>query len=284
VVAAEQALAGNDFADAVARVDRGIAAGAHGGMLGELSVILGEAARWLGDLERAYSALTEALALLPRGARAWCVAAREQAVVLQRTSRKQEAEQLCEELLQVTRPPDADAEASTELAHARIRAAMAISYLGNSELSRRLIATVEQNTPHDILSLPVVEAWLHRQLADEAARRGDFALFLDHTERAVARFRSGGVERLAVSETGTGGYALVDLGEHDRALIVLAQAEAAATRLGMAQPAAVARQNLAMVLACLGRLTAASATESRAISTFAALGERRWGASRTHLR
>jgi eukaryotic-like serine/threonine-protein kinase len=279
--AAEQALAANEFAAAIEHAARGITAGAHGQLLGELSVVLGEAARWAGDLERAESALREALALLAPGSRAWCNAAREQLVVFQRKGRRPEAEALCVELLEVSTSDD---EAATALALARIRAAMAVSYLGAVEPARRLVEAVEHSSPESALGAPVVKAWIHRQRADEAARRGDFAVFLEQTELAILEFGTAGLERAAVTESVTAGYALLELGAYARAHARLAAAETRALRLGLAQSTAVARQNLAFVLLRLGRPGEALSTAESALQTFEALGERRMcGATRLYL-
>jgi tetratricopeptide (TPR) repeat protein len=278
--ASDQALEANEFGLAVQRAERGISAGAHGPALGELSVTLGEAARWLGDLVRADSALREARALLPRGSDLWCVAAREHAVVLQRAGRTSEAAELGRELVGAVSREGGE----LGLAIARVRTAMALSYLGESALVNDLVARVRAETPEQARDSALLDAMLRRLCGDEASRRGDFATLLTEVERSVERFREAGLERQAVSETVTVGYALLELGAYERARDVLAGASEAADRLGLAQPAAVAKQNLGLVLARLGRLDDALDTESEALETFVELGERRMeGAARVYL-
>lgn len=70
--AAEQALDGNDLAAALQRVEKGMLAGAEGESLGALLSIRAGAHLWRSELDAAYKAGSEAIALLPRGSSRWC--------------------------------------------------------------------------------------------------------------------------------------------------------------------------------------------------------------------
>src|SRR5262249_45287238 len=71
--AAEQALEGNDFAAALARVERGLE-GAEGERRARLLIVAAEARNWQGDFPGAEEASLRAAALLERGSPAWCLA------------------------------------------------------------------------------------------------------------------------------------------------------------------------------------------------------------------
>jgi tetratricopeptide (TPR) repeat protein len=69
--AAEQALEGNDLAAAIGRVERSVACGATGEMLGELHLIRAEAHGWRGEFAEAEKWAMEAMRTLPKGGAQW---------------------------------------------------------------------------------------------------------------------------------------------------------------------------------------------------------------------
>jgi hypothetical protein len=75
--AAEQALAGNDFATAKERARLGAAAGAKGDLLGALHLVAAEAERCAGQTVGAHEHAIAALSLLDRGGATWLSAAAE---------------------------------------------------------------------------------------------------------------------------------------------------------------------------------------------------------------
>jgi hypothetical protein len=89
--AAEQALAGGDLDAAIARAERGVAAGARGEELGALRLAQALAHRMKGELPRTLERSLEAAALLPRGGEGWVRATTEAAVASAMRERLDEA-------------------------------------------------------------------------------------------------------------------------------------------------------------------------------------------------
>jgi len=105
--AAEQSVSQYDFAQALARAERGVALGASGEELGFLSAVKTIAFYNLGRWLEASRHGQDALALVPRGGVVWCLIAEVLLQVLPNTGELERSEAICDQLLQITPDPSA---------------------------------------------------------------------------------------------------------------------------------------------------------------------------------
>ncbi len=127
-------------------------------------------------------------------------------------------------------------------------------------------------------------AWFHRACATRALVNGDLGSYLEHLERAVARFEAAGDVREPASERVNVGFARLELGLYREAERTLRQALDDATALGLLHTAATARDNLGAVLIRVGSYAEAERHLVEATSTFARQKNRRMeGNARVYL-
>ncbi|MEZ4393569.1 MAG: protein kinase [Polyangiales bacterium] len=265
--AAEDALGGNDFGLALARVERGVACGADGAALGRLHVIAAELRRWRGEHAEALRAARAALEALAPGEPQWFGAVGEAAMAAARVGEGE----LLRELLRRLRVAPCGAEAVPAKAEASARAAVECVSTGEIELARGLVDEIpgagDVDDPRVIARALHARALLaefdgdvvtHGWLLDEAARRYE---------------RAGDLRSMCVLRVGVGSSRCA-AGRFDKAEGALREARAAATRLGLAQVAALAECGLARALMALGRVDDARETGQRALGA-SARGTRR---------
>jgi eukaryotic-like serine/threonine-protein kinase len=269
--AAEQALEASDLASAAAAAERGIGCGAHGSELGWLRLLQGEARAWLGDLERADSALAEALALIERGSARWCSALAELCEIRQRRGRLASMTELASELFELA-PEWSHTE---QIAWARTRVGWACFVAGDVETAERLRDLVMRETSPDALAAPLVCAGLAGLRGLAAVRRGDPEAMLEEGQRCAQELLRAGNQRRALRVQVSVGWSQLELGAHEQAAELLQSIQPAIDRLGLPHLRAAALHNLGLALARLGRFEQAIEVETQAIETSIALGDGR---------
>jgi tetratricopeptide (TPR) repeat protein len=260
---AAQALAGSDFATAIDAAERALSAMSPGERAGRLSLLVAEAARWRGDLERALSAATQASDALARGSVGWFAAMRERIAAHGRLGHKDVIVGLAEVTLDAVADPDAR---SAQIA-ALVPGAVHVLYGGDLEGAERLAARTEalaaswgrasgaSSAPTELH--PLARARLHQLRAALAPARDDIETAIVENGLAVREFELAGDMRARALACSNLGYCLVSVGQYERAEEVLRAALAVATRLGLGTIIPLALQNLGVALAGAGRLDAA---------------------------
>lgn len=271
LVAAEEALGGNDFGGALARVERGVACGATGAQLGRLQVIAAEARRWRGEHREALRAGEAAMDALPPGDPLWFNAAAEAAIAAARVSDTARLRRLVRRL---DAAPCGD-EASGAQAEARARASVQCLAVGEAELARAL---VDQLPGEREEGDPRVEARVLNARAMLADFDGDVAAHGRLLDAAARRYEEAGdLRNMCLLRVGVGS-ARMAVGRYDKAEGALREARAAALRLGLTQVVALAESGLARALAMTGRLDDAWDMGQRALRSFVQQGDVRMAA------
>jgi tetratricopeptide (TPR) repeat protein len=273
--AAEQALAGNDVAAAIARAERGIACGAEGVERGMLRLRQAEAHLWRGESAAMEERAVEAMDLLPRGSAAWCSAVAEAASAAFRRGSPERTEalgHLLEERLDAGDAGDALLTAASRIAfnlHLGGRAAPAAALTARLEAAARSRGDLG----------PEVEAVILRVRARAALSAGAPAEAVDLYEATARAFERAGNVRAACQARASAAYGRIELGFFAEAAADFQQVMAAADRMGLSYVSALARNNLGNALARLGRLDEALAAEREAVASLAAQGDRRLAAN-----
>jgi len=274
------ALEANAFADALAFVARAKAAGATGRELGALRVAEAEALRWTGELARALSASTEGLALLQAGTPRWCHGIADRALLLQRLGRSELLPELARSLLgRSVRDAPSDA-----LAFALVRTALFCLLAGHEPLAHELADTAAhvERSGAELEPATRGQAAVFRALT--ALYRGDLSSYLREELEARRAFEDAGDVRRALNESGSIGFAQLELGSWTDAERTLEEALERAEAMGLEHVRAASWHNLGLVYARLGRFEAAREVEQRALDVFRAQSDRRLeGAALTYL-
>jgi hypothetical protein len=271
--AAEQALAGDDFAAALARAERARACGAAGEDLGALRAIEAEAHDWRCEFELAATRATEAMRELPHGAPAWCGAAGEAAFAFAKLGAHDRLVALLGDLRAL-------GDADHALPHHLAVWARTTSHLfttGERVEAEALLARIE-SAGAEVAALaldPAVLGWIHHARSWRAIYREDPAGSARWEEEAALSFeRAGDLRRACEMRSGLGA-AYRELGAQAEAERALREALVTATRLGLSNVRAVALHNLGPTLAQRGALAEACAVEVEAIAAFEITGDRR---------
>ncbi len=189
--AAEQALEASDLGAVRARVDRGIACGATGGVLGELLLLKAEASGWAGDADHLEVA-EAALASLPKASPAWSRAATEVAIACGAADRAR-LRAIAEMLADAPR-----AAMTPGQAWGLARLIVELVDAGEREVAERLVASVaagtEQADEEDAPLLRAMVGWLR------AAIDGGEALSARARELVALLAEHGPARRIAVVE------------------------------------------------------------------------------------
>ncbi len=278
--ASAQALSGSDFVTAIDCAERARAAGASGSMAGRCSLLVAEASRWRGDLERALESATAAANALPSGSRLWFGAMRERIAALGRLGRREPIGALAAETLAARAQQGAR---SAQLA-ALVPAAVHALYSGELEAAEALAAQIMERAG-DVLDLePLARARLHQLNAALAPARDDLQTAIEEHGLARDEFERIGDLRAATLAASNQAFCLNLVGQYERAEVVLRGVLAAATRLGLGTIGPLAMQNLGVALSGLRRHEEAREVQSRARDLFAAQKDPRLeAASRLYL-
>jgi tetratricopeptide (TPR) repeat protein len=265
--AAAQALEGNDFGAALARVRHALGLGAEDDDRGALLLSEAEAHRWRGELAEAEQAATAAMAILPRGRDEWYRAASELAIAAATHGRHDVLAALAVELV-LDEPAD---EARGRYAIVSAGIAVRLYYSDRRELADTLFARLEQAAASSADD-PAVAGEIHQARGYRAHVEGDLSALLRSARLARAHFEQAGELRNAVQQQVNAGYACLEMGDHDGAEVALRSALLDAEKLGLPAVAALAKHNLGLALARQGALDEARAVEREAVVSSAAQG------------
>ncbi|AUX29200.1 MULTISPECIES: serine/threonine-protein kinase [Sorangium] len=267
----------------------------EGDTLSALRLVQAEAHRWRGEFEQAQRCAAQAARRLPRGAPLWFRAADElmsasgrRGDTMLTTAWAKEVAACGDAAAAEGAPGDAGAPGSApagarvaaDIRSARVialcSAARQLFPAGRYAEADALIARVRA-LAGDLDSLsPRAAAEVHRLRGARARHLGDPAGDVAGYAAAVAAFERAGGVRDACNARVSLGFALLALGDFERAGEELTAALAAAERMGLRTVATRARQNLGRVLAASGRLDDALALSRQAILEARAQGNLRF--------
>ncbi|MGK3990417.1 protein kinase [Sorangium sp. So ce136] len=292
---AERGARHGDLCDRLADADpdeeRGASSGprsARGGgeALSALRLVQAEAHRWRGEFEQAQRCAAQAARRLPRGTPLWFRAAdelmgasgRRGDFVLAIAWAKEvaacgepaaEGAPCDEEARRTDVPREPAARVGADLLSARVialcSAARQLFPAGRYAEADALIARIRA-LAGDLASLPPrAAAEVHRLRGARARHLGDPAGDMAGYAAAVEAFERAGDARGACNARVSLGFALLELGDVERAGEELTAALAAAERMGLRTIATRARQNLGRALAAQGQLDEALALSRQVI-------------------
>ncbi len=267
--AAENALVGNDLAAVLTRADRGVACGASGEDLGRFRLLAAEAHRWRGEFEEAARRAGDARTAFAPGSALWYRAVGEEAAALAQLARVEPLLLLCEITLRTS--PEAGAQSAAVVAWARL--AMHLMQHGRTAEVRHLFTELDRPSREPRTKL--ASARHHQARAVEAQFLGDPILYLSATAAATEDFEHGGDLRSAAMMRMNLGYAYQQVGLYEEAERSLREAQVTTHRMGLANISAVAKHNLGLVVARVGRVDEGRALEKEALRAVVAQGDRR---------
>ncbi len=267
--AAERALGANDFAAVLERAKDAIRCDVRGETLGHVRLLEAEAHDWRGESAESLTAAREALALLPAGSAAFCIAAGEAAIGAGRLADRATVVDVAKTLRDLERPYAVAARAI-----AGARATTQLLVLGRYDLARELLDSIECDAP-ELEGDPIAIARLALARAFSSHFDGDSGVYLEELRVAAEGFERAGDRRNACTQRGNIGHAYIELGAHEEAESALVEALAAAERMSLRHIAAVARHNLGLVLGLVGRFEEAVRFESAAERDFIAQADQR---------
>jgi len=280
LLAAEQALEGNDLAAAIARSQRGIDSGAIGETLGALLLVQADAHNWRGEHTRGADAATAAMDVLSPGSARWCRAAAEAITQSARIGRTEQIFTLAAALCTIR----ADGVADASHLHACARAATQCLFAGRIDLVDRLFEVLDAPSAAAAREDPGVDARVRWVSALRAQLDGDAGAYLEQSEAAVAEFDRAGDLRTACSARIDVGGAYLLLGAYDEAELALRAALTDATAMGLVPISAVLEAHLGLCLAIKGAFAEARALLEASVATFRTQSSRRAeGATGTYL-
>lgn len=284
--AAEQALEANDLAVAQSHAERGARA-TSGDLLGALRLLQAEIHAWRGEHAGVLERGEEAMAWLEQGSDLWHEAAGQVAEACGRLGHHDRLSRLGEKLLELTHEPPPEERGGRHGGRqvvACVRCATQLMFAGRFELAQRLTAAVEGRRGEFAVEEPAVAAWVDYASSVRALFAGDLGDNVKLKEDAVAGYERAGDQRNACIQRVRLGYAWSAIGAHASGERVLREALTAAERMGLAKVSALAKHNLGLTLARLGRLGDARLMETEALEAFEAQGDRRLaGASHLYL-
>jgi tetratricopeptide (TPR) repeat protein len=279
--AAEQALGGNDFAAAAARVERALAGGASGAARAQLLVTLADAKNWLGQFAAAEEAASEAMATLPRGGADWCHALGQLSIACARRGHADRLVALVDDVLALLVAARSSGLPADPLLGSAARVATHLTFGGRLDLAAQLGARIEELPETGDAN---VRGMIFGARAALAMYRGDAHGCYLLSRAAAQSFTEAGSARLASINVANAAYACIAGGALAEAEEVLREALAIALRLGLPNVVATARHNLGTVLAQRGDPDGAIVLLEQAIETLVAQGDRRLeGSARTYL-
>jgi tetratricopeptide (TPR) repeat protein len=278
--AAEQALEGNDLGSAIARVARGVALGASGGVLGRLRLVEAQTRFWRGEHAEAETAAGEAVSNTEPGSAVWFEAVAELMSALGQRGKYPDVGRWATAVGAAVAAPEA---ARAQLA-CLIRA---VGYLlpgGRYETADAILARVEAATVGFTQLEPLEAAKLHAVRALRALHSGDQPAAIDLYQAAVEAAAAAGDARTLSNMHAHLAFTWADLGQLDQAEGLLRQSLAEAQGLELNYLIVFALINLAPVLSYTGRLDEARRCALQALELGRRQGDRRWeGAAQLYL-
>ncbi|UQA55411.1 ATP-binding protein [Polyangium aurulentum] len=268
VRAAEQALEANDLAGVISRIERAVACGAEGALLGLARRLEAEARVWRGELGQAIDAGRQAMALLPQKAPGWFSAMSDVATAAWRRGNHDRLVYLANQLDKDWDDPAAiapRAAATARLALFLLRAGLTQDA---ARLFRRLDALGEE-----VKADGIVSARLHEAIGWRALVEGDPSASSSCFAKAAATFEQLGDLREACNCRVNAAMARMHLGGYTEARKDLGEALSFANRFGLYNVRARIQHNLGNVLAHLGELEGARKVEEEALAAFVTQGD-----------
>jgi serine/threonine protein kinase len=260
--AAHQALEGNDFAAALACVDRGIACGATGDALGGLLHIATQAHIWLGNLPVAEHVARRGAGLIAPGkARRFQILGRL-AWLTGQQRKIEDVQALVDELREPVPDDDAEAARQVALAQATIELLLAAP-IPDSEPLAELIVAQSANRP-----LAHSRPWSALVQSFHALRRQERGAAASFMASAAEEFERLGERRLACLNGINAAYTAYELGIDVDVEPQLRKAIATASRMGVVYLVAHGKSNLALILARRGEVSTAISLIGEAIASF----------------
>ncbi|MDI1451535.1 serine/threonine-protein kinase [Polyangium sp. 6x1] len=271
--AAREALEAGDFVAVNRHVDRVIARGAEGRVLGECLGFKAEAAHWQGAFEEAERLAEEAMRVLEPGTPRWFDAASALAIAAGRRVAQDKLASLCATLSAF----GARGEQSDAFIQAAIRTGLQAFIIGQYEasqdLSRSLQPFLEDPSGRELRT----QALLQVLAASRASRAWRYDATAKAFLEAAAIFERAGDLRSACSQRLDATFFFIDLGEAERALGLCRELLATGSRLGLSRIVSAARGSVGSALYFLGRHDEAFATLSEAERELDAQGDMRLG-------
>lgn len=249
LLAAEQALAADDLDAAVACAEEGLSAGARGQEAIRLRLVQAEAHKWRGDNAQAFRAAQAAFARAEEGTAEWFRAAAESAVAAGKTGKKESSIAIAKELLESSPRPDSLSEYGIALS----RVATQLVFSGHTELASDILSRVSDREGR-LEPDPQVMGFYNEARAVLAGATEDPVGRITYAERAVEHFEDAGDARNACLGRLSQGFAEVEFGALEDAVVTLKRAREVAERMGLTNSIPVARAQLGRALASLGKL------------------------------
>ena len=287
LAAAEHALEGNDFAQALARAERAVTSGADGETLGRLRLLQAEAHRWIGEFASAERLGAEALAELSTGTPLYFAAIGELVSAAGLVGNQELIVSLCESLRDPGKSPKGETHTheGARAAHviASARAAVQLLHNGKYALAAELLDWLDRANVGKGGD-PAVDGWVMRARTIQAGKSGDTDAGRRAAEQSAKSLEAAGDLRTACLQRMNLGYYENEMGMYARAEATLGEALAQATRLGLHHVIAPGKTFLGYALVGARRWDDAAAQLREAIGLFEQQGDRRMeAASRNHL-
>lgn len=262
LAAAEQALSGDDMANAIACAEEALSCGAQGVEAARLHLIHAEASKWRGDHVTALAAARKATDLAQGEPSVWFRSIAEAAAAAGKLGQRALAFDLGSQLLKTDRDLDLD-----ERCVALCRVATQISLMGNVSLASDLISAVEIS-PGTIEPAPRLLGFLDEARAVFAGASGDPMGRVVFAEASVEHFELAGDHRNACLLRLSQGFAEVEFGANQRAVSSLVEAVRIAERMGLENSIPVGQAQWGRALARLGQREEARKLLEQAAGTF----------------
>lgn len=249
LLAAEQALSGDDLDAAISCAEEGLAAGARGPDFVRLSLVLAEAHRWRGDNSGAFRSAQKAFARAEEGSSSWYRAAAEAAVAAGKIGKDESSLAIAKELLESS--PAFDALADHGCALSRVATQLVLST--KTELARELLRAVVAGDTR-LEPDPHVMGHYHEALAVLSGADGDPVKRISETETAIQNFEDAGDLRHATLARLSKGFAEVEFGANDDALVTLNRALEVSRHMDLDNSIPIARAQLGRALGRKGKV------------------------------
>lgn len=254
--AAEQALRGGDYVAALSLIERGLVAGAKGGVATGLWALRSEAAYWGGNCELALEASQEVLSREPPGTSVYCRAllgAIGGALLLQRPS------ELRDSMAQL-REVEPTRENVVVLAHAYLQLVNAFVLSSGRKTAEPLYTRMQEACGPFAADEPAVAACIEQARGTWArwGERDPYAA-LEADDAARRHFEEVGYRPLELQSEAFVGASLADLGAVEEADRLLGSVIERAPSAGLSPPLLLARNHYAMLRLSRGESAEAEA-------------------------
>jgi serine/threonine protein kinase/tetratricopeptide (TPR) repeat protein len=258
-VAAGEALDGNDLDAALSLAERGLACGATGTVRGETLRIVAEVYYWKADYAEARVRGAQALELVTFGSTSHLGTIATYVASSDKLGARDEVLRAIDALIALS--PQGDAKLA--FVEAAARSVAHVLTAGDREKADALFAAIDREEA--AITDGLVLARVTHARAIRSLMGGDNVRFLELETKASKAFEEAGDVRLACATRSNAGYASFELGDYERAEVLLREALATGAERGLANTAAFAAHNLGLVLAARGDLLEAERLERESL-------------------